>query len=257
LAVPLADVTDPEVLQAIGGVGSLLATLVLVFYAGVQTKHVREQSEATASQAEAAREEVELLRAAGREEEARRDQERRDRDDERHREEEAVRRQVRAMSGEARATLEAARAQVQPVVFAHARGGTIRGPNDEFDLDEGLAAAVYILSNEGTGLALDLEHGVLIGEAEHAFGDGMRLRAARPGENIPPGPADRAPTRGAVFEVSFSSEELTAARRARIDIVYRCRFSNVFGERFETRNSANPSVAATLTRLARADVLRP
>ena len=255
--MPIATLTDPEVLQAIGGIGSFLATIGLLVYAAVQVKHVREQSDATAIQAAAARDEVELLRAAGREEEARRDQERMDRDDDRRRQDEAVQRQVGAMSGVARATLEAARAQVQPVVLAHARGGTIRGPNDEFDLDEGLSAAAYYLANEGTGLALDVEHGVLIGEAEHAFGGGMRLRAARPGELIPPGPAERDQTRGLVFAVDFSSEDLAAARRARVDLVYWCRFSNVFGERFETRNSLNPAVPVALIRLATPLVPRP
>lgn len=246
-------------LQAVGGVGAFLATIGLLIYAAVQVRHVRDQSAATERQAEAAREEVELLRAAGREEQSRRDHERRDRDEERGRQEQAVRRQIDALVGVARATLEAARAQVQPVVFAHAHGGAVRGPNDEFDLSEDLAAALYYLSNEGTGLALDLEHGVLIGDAEYAFGRGMRHRAARPGEMIPPLPASgqRSRQRPDVLEVDFHVDVLEQARRAGINFVYWCRFSNVFGERFETRNSLDPAVPGTLRRLATPNVPRP
>jgi hypothetical protein len=257
--VPLAALTDPEVLQAVGGIGSFLATIGLLAYAAVQVKHVREQSEATERQAVAAREEVELLRAAGLEEEVRRNQERSEREGERRRQDDAVRRQVDALVGVAQATLDAARAQVQPVVFAHAHGGALRGPNDDFDLAEDKAAALYYLTNEGTGLALDLEHGVLIAEAEYAFGGGLRFRAARPGEMLPPLPAsgERRRRRSELLAVDFPLDVLEQARRARINFVYWCRFSNVFGEQFETQNSLNPAVPATLRRLSRPEVPRP
>ena len=49
----------------------------------------------------------------------------------------------------------AARAPLQPVVFAHAHGAPVSGPDDEFDIGEDLVAVPFYLTNEGTGLALD------------------------------------------------------------------------------------------------------
>jgi hypothetical protein len=43
---------------------------------------------------------------------------------------------TRALGTLAWATRNAARAQLQPVVFAHARGAPVSGPDDEFDVGE-------------------------------------------------------------------------------------------------------------------------
>jgi hypothetical protein len=66
-------------------------------------------------------------------------------------------------------------------VFANAHGAAIRGPNDDNDIGEREIAFGYGLTNEGTGVALNVRHGVEIGGIEHAFGDGMEFRAVRPG----------------------------------------------------------------------------
>ena len=87
----------------------------------------------------------------------------------------------------------------------------------------------------------------------------MRLLTVRPGEILPPEPEDHSRRRlqGEVLTVTLERSVLADARRARAEIAYWCRFSNVFGERFETRTTANPSVPATFTRLIRSGLPPP
>lgn len=92
----------------------------------------------------------------------------------------AVRGQIEAVASVTTATRDAARAHLQPVVFAHAIGSHIRGPDDDLDLNEGMVAFPYYLSNEGTGLALNIRHGVEIAGSDFEFGDGMESRVLRP-----------------------------------------------------------------------------
>lgn len=243
--MPYAAITDPEVLQAIGAIGSLVATVVLLGYAGVQLRHLRDQSAATADQARAATQQVELMREAAAVEQRRRRDERRERNAEIAQERQLLHDQNAALIEQAQATRDAARAQLQPVMFAHALGAPRRGPNDDLDIDAELAAASYSIANEGTGLALDIEHGVSFDDDEFAFGGGMRLRAARPGESLPPEPNRQRP-----FAATFPLSVLDQANRNRLAAVYWCRFSNVFGDRFETRNSLDPREPPVFTRAA-------
>ena len=64
--------------------------------------------------------------------------------------------QTRALGTVARTMHHAARTPLQPVVFAHAHGAPVSGPDDEFDIGEDLVAVPFYLTNEGTGLALDI-----------------------------------------------------------------------------------------------------
>lgn len=70
----------------------------------------------------------------------------------------------------------------------------------------------------------------------------MRFRAARPGESV--GTAGPDATRGPPDATScprlLGRQALADARRAREEPVYACRFSNVFGERFEALNTPDP-----------------
>lgn len=94
----------------------------------------------------------------------------------------------------------------------------------------------FYLTDERAGLALDIDSGIALGGAEYAFGGGMRFRAARPRESIPTaGPdATRGPPTAPSCPRSLGRQAFADARRAREEPVDWCRFSNVFGERFET-----------------------
>jgi hypothetical protein len=81
-----------------------------------------------------------------------------------------------------------------------------------------------------------------LGGVEYAFGGGMRFRVAHPGESIPTAGARRDPRQpdATSWPRSLGGQVLADGRRARGEPVYSCRFSNVFGERFETLNTPDP-----------------
>jgi len=112
------------------------------------------------------------------------------------------------------AVREAARAQLQPLVF-----GRLRSPDEA-------TSFTYRISNQGTGPALDIEHGIIIdGGVEISS---PRVRSLRVEEN----------------------HRITIQIPADAHIVSSfARFSNVFGERFEIVNPADRNIAATLRRL--------
>jgi hypothetical protein len=86
----------------------------------------------------------------------------------------AIRNQIKAAVAQSEATQRAARAQLQPIVFARVSGGARRpsttaadavdGPRKMIgaDLADGEIGFPYTLANEGTGIALDVHHGVEI-----------------------------------------------------------------------------------------------
>lgn len=144
------------------------------------------QMRASRKQAEAADAQVGLIRAEAEHERRHRDQEDARRVREQAERDRAVRDQIAALASITDATRDAARAQLQPIVFAHQHGAAVHGPNDDLDLGEGEVAFLYYLSNEGTGPALNIRHGVEIGGTDYPFGGGMEYRTARPGEFLPP-----------------------------------------------------------------------
>jgi len=93
---------------------------------------------------------------------------------------------------------------------------------------------------------LEDDGGVALGEAEYPAHPTSRVRTARPGETIP-SENDRITFRQAL-RTSVPQEALDAAQRAGWPIVFWCRFGNVFGERFETRASTDPSIPPELSR---------
>ena len=107
----------------------------------------------------------------------------------------AVEKQINASIQQGEAIREAARAQLQPMVFAHAdafrtwpptAADELRGERqNEYELGPGQIGFGYRLKNEGTGIALNIEHGVEIDGHEIPFEGGMRFRALRPGEAQP------------------------------------------------------------------------
>jgi hypothetical protein len=113
----------------------------------------------------------------------------------------AVEKQIRASVAQGEAIREAARAQLQPMVFAHAdkidalaedqpNAAPLGWPKlNPYRLGPGQIGFGYRLKNEGTGIALNIEHGMEIDGREIPFQGGMRFRALRPGE-AQPAPAD-------------------------------------------------------------------
>jgi hypothetical protein len=109
-----------------------------------------------------------------------------------------VKAQVSASLAANAAIREAARAQLQPLVF-----GRLQPPNEAADF-------TYRISNQGTGPALDIEHGIIIdGGAEISS---PRVRSLRVEEN-----------HRTTIPVPVGTHIVSSFAR----------FSNVFGERFE------------------------
>jgi hypothetical protein len=157
------------------------------------------------------------------------------------RESDLLNKQIEASMVQGNAIREAARAQLQPVVFAH--GDRIyRGPDDEVDVAEGEIGFSYRLANEGTGIALNIRHGVEIDGNEYEFGAGMQMRVLRADERQPPpdytdelGHERR--FRPIVVAVHLDSLPPNWTTRLRH---YWTRYQSVFGEYFETRNPSLP-----------------
>ena len=110
----------------------------------------------------------------------------------------AIYKQIAASIEQGEAIREAARAQLQPMVFAHGdqthtRPGVegevefvSRETMTEYQLGAGQIGFGYRLANEGTGLALNIRHGVEIGDKQLEYAGGMQFRSLRPGEWVPP-----------------------------------------------------------------------
>ncbi|MGH2852640.1 MAG: hypothetical protein ACRDLF_00390 [Solirubrobacteraceae bacterium] len=119
----LLGITDID-LAALGGAGTLIL-------AGVAVAQIRESRRQTG----AMEDQVTAIRDVAEEELA------------------AMREDIQASIEQGRAVREAARAQLQPIVFAHAYGGAIKGPDEGADLGPGEVGFRYRLINEGTGVA--------------------------------------------------------------------------------------------------------
>jgi hypothetical protein len=212
--VSILGVSDLD-LAAIGGVG----TFVLAVVAVRQMNQGRRQTTAMEAQVDAIRDTAASELAAMRED-------------------------INASVEQSKAVKEAARAQVQPIVFANVVQGVIRGRDEGDDVGEHEVGFPYALSNEGTGVALNITHGVEIAGIERAFGDGMECRSLRPGERLPPLSLEFSRR----LVVVFNEDELpkTWSSESR---TYWVRFENVFGDQFETRNPLDPHQTAAFMRM--------
>jgi hypothetical protein len=203
-------------LTGIGGFGAFAATTVLAVLARAQMK--------------AAQAQVAIMRKAAASENA------------------TVREQIAASIAQGEAIREAARAQLQPIVFGHAVP-IVLGPNDEYSISAEDVAFAYYIQNEGTGIALNIRHGVEIAGVDYEYGDGKQVRALRPGEALPP----RDPIAGTlIWRVALSVVRPRRDLPKRWDTEsrnYWANFENVFGERFVTRNPSDPSQPARFERL--------
>ena len=210
----LLSLSDSD-LAAIGGV----STFVLASVAVAQMRHSGRQTAALEGQVQVVREAAE-------------------------KELDALREQIAASIAQGQAVREAARAQLQPIVFAHAYGGALRGPDEGADLGPGEVAFRYRLANEGTGVALNIRHGVEVGGVEREFGEGMEMRSLRPGEEVPP------PGRvtALAFSVVVPEAELPSHWASQSRTYWAC-FESVFGDQFETRNPHDPHQSAAFMRI--------
>jgi hypothetical protein len=205
----MAAIHDPD-LVAIGGVAAAIATIGLALIAFLQMRAARIQIEVMKA---TAGEQVKVLQdTAGRELAA-------------------VREQIEAAVKQNDAVREAARAQLQPIVFAHplpATDGSLR----------------YWMKNEGVGPALDVEHGISISAGRttetFVYGGGKRAKRMRTfaaGEALPP---------GYPYAQNVDPFEVAVPRHwdGVSPVTYWTRFRNVFGDRFEVLNQADPVLAA-------------
>ncbi|MGH2742278.1 MAG: hypothetical protein ACREX8_03210 [Gammaproteobacteria bacterium] len=163
--------------------------------------------------------------------------------------------QVTAAKEQAEVTREAAARQVYPLVYAHEWKGPV------WDEDEESFAMRYYLSNEGLGPALNVEHGIEVGKVEFVFGhEGPYMfRSIQPGEFLPPldpSTPDPVPplhiTRHVERRDYYATGEAGPHQRP-AEIVYICRYEDLFGDRWETRNSNDPTRRAAVSRLPRSN----
>lgn len=156
----------------------------------------------------------------------------------------AVREQINASVEQNRAVREAARAQLQPVVLALATQ-IVEGPNEEYSIREDQVAIAYFVANEGSGIAVNIQHGVKVGGEQHKYGGGLQIRVLGPGESQPIRDVSGQLIWRVPIFVIRSREELWGSR----DVSYWASFQNVFGERFETVNPSRPEVPFLFSRI--------
>jgi hypothetical protein len=149
--------------------------------------------------------------------------------------------QAEAAIAVVRETREAAGRQWQPRVFAHGWFG--RYPKDNISPDE--MAIPYYLTNEGTGPAFNVEHGIELAGKVTTWKDQLH-RTIRAGEEIPPVRHPPAGPRG----VAPMVVNVKMGGKSQADIVYWARFENLLGERFEVRNFPDPTRPAEFRRVS-------
>jgi hypothetical protein len=129
-----------------------------------------------------------------------------------------------------RETRQAAERQWQPRVFVHGWHGPRRGDGDMAACDE--MAVPYYLSNEGTGPAFNVQHGIEVQGRRYTWDD-RQWGSMRAGEFIPQLDADaQQPVPSSAIVIGVKLSEWGDGN----DLIYWARFENLLGERFEVRN---------------------
>ena len=139
-------------------------------------------------------------------------------------------------------TRAAAERQWQPRVIANPWPGPSPGSGDDAAPDE--TAVPYYLSNDGTGPAFNVEHGVEVAGKLHLWEYGS-YRSMGAGLEIPP-------VHDAVGLPVSVRPIVVGVKRAEWDedIVYCTRFENLLGEHFELRNFPAPARPAEFRHLS-------
>jgi hypothetical protein len=149
-----------------------------------------------------------------------------------------VKDQIAASSAIATATREATRAALQPMVFAQITGVVTHDHGYAPQVGDTEIGFTYRLENAGSGLAINVRHGVAIADRDKAFGggDGMGFSSLRAGEKVPPDEYDP-------LLVAFMQTNLPADW-AREEQLYWVEFADAFGNKFRTVVSSNPTHAS-------------
>jgi len=116
-------------------------------------------------------------------------------------------------------------------------------------LNPGQVGFGYKLANEGTGLAINIRHGIEIAGERFEYGGGMQWRALAPGERQP---ADDFLDQGnwiRITPLAVVVDERELQENWAVQLRhYWAEFESVFGERFRTRNSIDPRQPAEFER---------
>lgn len=155
---------------------------------------------------------------------------------------------------QAEITREVAAQQVYPLVYAHEWKGPV------WDDEARGFEMRYYLSNEGLGPALNVEHGVQVGTREFVFGHGgsYMFRSVQPGEFLPPldptlpDPVPPLHISRFVSRGDYYATGEAGPHQRPSEIIYFCRYENLFGDRWETRNSNDPTKPAEVRSLSAA-----
>ncbi|HXQ00394.1 MAG TPA: hypothetical protein VN845_10080 [Solirubrobacteraceae bacterium] len=145
----------------------------------------------------------------------------------------AMHEQVEAGLAQERTLREMTSAQLRPVVHAHPSSRWVTGPDERLGIGPREMALAYSLSNNGSGVALRVQHGVNIGGMVEAPGYGKRIDALRAGEHVPTSGLTRAPRPAELLMVSVHQEEVPA-NYAILPLTYWVRYESVLGEQLQT-----------------------
>jgi hypothetical protein len=160
-------------------------------------------------------------------------------------------RQIKASREQAEFAREAASRHWYPLVYAH----EAEPPRPDSDLaSDDHIGCFYFLRNEGLGPALNIEHGVEVWSKTWPFGGSAarQFRSVQPGASIPPtGDGEDQPDEFITKHIPES--EFYPDDEAPDEVVYWCRFESLFGDRWETRNSNDPTQAPEIRRLPQAE----
>lgn len=156
-------------------------------------------------------------------------------------------RQIKAMRQQGEIAREAASRQWYPLVYAHE--GEEPGPDPDLDSDDHIGC-FYYLRNEGLGPALNIEHGVEVWGRSWLFGGAQtrQFRSVQPGASIPPSrEGEEIPDD---FIVKHIPEQMFYPdAEVPHEVVYWCRYESLFGDRWETRNSNDPTQPPEIRRI--------
>lgn len=198
---------------AIGGLGAFVATVVLAAIAAFQAKQMKAQVVAIRETAES---QIDAVRQTAEEQLA------------------LVRAQVDASIEQTNTLRELAIVQVRPAVVARPVSGWIFGPNAVFGLRPRQAILPYYLTNEGTGIALNVTHGAHVARGINAMGLGPRVFGIRPGESFPPARNERRRKPSELLYVSLYADEIPRNLRT-WPVEFWLDYQNLFGEKLESR----------------------
>jgi hypothetical protein len=158
-------------------------------------------------------------------------------------------RQIGTMAQQVEVAREAASRQWYPLVYAH----ELHKPGPDPDLEgNDHVGCFYFLRNEGLGPALNIEHGVAVWGHTWPFGgdETRQFRSVQPGASIPPTPpGEDDPYEALVKNVPEDAFYLDGETPE--EVIYWCRYESLFGDRWETWNSNDPTAAPEIRRLPR------